>query len=156
MRIISMSHVMLCWPQKSSISCVSGRPPMSEPEKERRRKISGNAATGSGFLGRADQHQVAVALQQVEVGVDVVRGGHGIQDEIEAAGLRRHLGLVLGDDHLVGAEAFGVATLPGDVVNSTTWAPKARANLTPMWPRPPRPTMPTFWPGPTFQWRSGE
>ncbi|KAG1264606.1 hypothetical protein G6F66_014195 [Rhizopus arrhizus] len=25
-----------------------------------------------------------------------------------------------------------------------------------MWPRPPRPITPTFWPGPTFQWRSGD
>jgi hypothetical protein len=51
MRIISMSLVMLCCPQKSSISCVSGRPPISEPENDRRRKISGKAATGSGFSG---------------------------------------------------------------------------------------------------------
>jgi hypothetical protein len=51
MRIISMSLVMLCWPQKSSISCVSGRPPMSEPERSGGRKISGKAATGSGFSG---------------------------------------------------------------------------------------------------------
>src|ERR1035438_10404036 len=34
--------------------------------------------------------------------------------------------------------------LPGEVVKSTMWAPKARANFTPMWPRPPRPTTPTF------------
>jgi hypothetical protein len=37
---------------------------------------SANAATGSGLLGRADERQVAVALEQVEVGVDVVIGGH--------------------------------------------------------------------------------
>ena len=47
-------------------------------------------------------------------------------------------------------------TFFGEVVKSTTCAPKALANLTPMWPRPPRPMMPTFMPGPTFQWRSGE
>src|SRR5512137_1096056 len=45
--------------------------------------------------------------------------------------------------------------LDGEVVNTTTCAPKARANFTPMWPRPPRPTTPTFWPGPTFQRRIG-
>ena len=48
------------------------------------------------------------------------------------------------------------AVLPGEVVNNTTCAPMAWAILTPMWPSPPRPTMPTFWPGPTFQCFSGE
>src|SRR5260370_5844633 len=48
------------------------------------------------------------------------------------------------------------STLFGEVVNCTTCAPNAWANLTPMWPRPPSPTIPTFCPGPTFQWRSGE
>ena len=45
---------------------------------------------------------------------------------------------------------------PGEVVKSTTRAPKALASFTAMWPSPPKPTTPTFWPGPTFQRRSGE
>ena len=48
------------------------------------------------------------------------------------------------------------ATLPGEVVKSTTCAPNERASFTPMWPNPPRPMMATFWSLPTFQWRSGE
>ena len=48
------------------------------------------------------------------------------------------------------------SALPGEVVNSTTCAPNARANFTPMCPSPPRPTTPTFCPAPTFQCRSGE
>ena len=44
----------------------------------------------------------------------------------------------------------------GDVVNTTTCAPNARANFTPMCPRPPSPTTPTFFPLVTFQWRIGE
>ncbi len=63
---------------------------------------------------------------------------------------------VAGDDDFVGAEAEGVLFLPGEVVKTTTWAPKAWANLTPMWPRPPRPTTPTFLPLVTPQWRIGE
>jgi methylenetetrahydrofolate dehydrogenase (NADP+)/methenyltetrahydrofolate cyclohydrolase len=52
--------------------------------------------------------------------------------------------------------ACASAGLPGEVVKSPTCAPKALANLTAMWPRPPNPTIPTFWPDPTFQRRSGE
>ncbi|KAG1389291.1 hypothetical protein G6F58_013315 [Rhizopus delemar] len=48
------------------------------------------------------------------------------------------------------------APFSGVVVIITTCAPSALANFTPMWPRPPRPITPTFWPGPTFQWRSGD
>ena len=46
--------------------------------------------------------------------------------------------------------------LPGEVVNSVVCAPIAWASLSPMWPRPPRPTTPTREPSPTPQWRSGE
>ena len=46
--------------------------------------------------------------------------------------------------------------LPGEVVKTTTWAPNAWANFTPMWPSPPRPTTPTFLPLVTPQWRIGE
>ena len=51
---------------------------------------------------------------------------------------------------------FASAVLPGEVVKSTTSAPKAFANLTAMCPSPPRPTTPTFCPLLTFQCRSGE
>ena len=78
---------MPCWPQKSSISCVSGEaadhgagkltPLRNQAERGHRQRL----------LGRADQHQSAVALQQVEIGVDVVLGGNGIEDEVEAAGV---------------------------------------------------------------------
>src|ERR1035438_7235536 len=55
-----------------------------------------------------------------------------------------------------GRAQFPASFLPGEVVKTTTCAPKARANLTAMCPRPPRPTTPTFCPGPTFQWRNGD
>ena len=46
---------------------------------------------------------------------------------------------------------------PGkNVVMTTTCAPIAFAIFTAIWPKPPIPTIPTFLPGPTFQWRSGE
>ena len=40
---------------------------------------------------RTHEAEVSVAAQQVEIGVDVVVGGDGIEDEVEAAGVFRHL-----------------------------------------------------------------
>src|SRR5206468_2554799 len=51
MGITSTSAVMLWAPQKSSISCVSGMPPIIEPEKLRRRAIRLNAGTARGSAG---------------------------------------------------------------------------------------------------------
>lgn len=65
------------------------------------------------FVGRADHGEGAVDLQQVEIGVHVVRGGDGVQDEIEAVGVFGHVGLVLRDDRADRAEAFGVRRLAG-------------------------------------------
>src|SRR5580704_4864540 len=47
----STSEVMLCAPQKSSISWVSGRPPMGEPERLRRLNRSPKGESASGFSG---------------------------------------------------------------------------------------------------------
>ena len=88
-------------------------PPMSEPERLRRPKIRPKAETGSGFVRRADEGEVAVAAEQVDVGVDVVIGGDGVEDEVEAAGVLLHLVGVAGDDDFVGAEAEGVLLLAG-------------------------------------------
>lgn len=46
------------------------------------------------LIGRADHCEGAVDLQQVEIGVHVVRGGDGVQDEIEAVGVFGHVGFV--------------------------------------------------------------
>ena len=107
----STSAVMLCWPQKSSISWVSGMPPMGDPEKLRRLKISPKTETGSGFVGRADHGNVAVAAEQVDIRVNVVVGGNGVEDEIEAAGVLLHFIGVAGDDHFIGAQAARVVLL---------------------------------------------
>ena len=44
----------------------------------------------------------------------------------------------------------------GDVLRTVTSAPSDAANLTPMCPSPPSPTIATFCPFPTFQCRNGE
>ena len=62
--IISISEVMLCSPQKSSISCVSLIPPINEPASWRRRKISGKAATGAGSGGAPTSVKVPSPFQQ--------------------------------------------------------------------------------------------
>src|SRR6058998_2615837 len=47
----SISAVMLCLPQKSSISCVSAMPPIIEPERLRRLGMRPNAGTRKGSAG---------------------------------------------------------------------------------------------------------
>ena len=74
------------------------------PEEQRKGR------NGKRLLRRADKGDVAVAAKQVDVGVDVVIGGDGIEDEVEAAGVLLHLVGVAGDDDLVGAR--GAVRLP--------------------------------------------
>ena len=66
---------------------------------------------GQRLLRRADEGDVAVAAEQVDVGVDVVIGGDGVEDEVEAAGVLLHLVGVAGDDDFVGTEAERVFLL---------------------------------------------
>lgn len=65
------------------------------------------------FVGRADHGEGTVDLQQVEIGVHVVRGGDGVQDEIEAVGVFGHVGFVFRDDRSGRAEALGIRRLAG-------------------------------------------
>ena len=109
----STSAVMLCLPQKSSISWVSAMPPMGEPEKLRRPQDEAEGGDGQRLLGRADEGEVAVAAEQVDIGVDVVIGGDGVEDEVEAAGVLLHLVGIARDDDFVGAEAERVFLLAG-------------------------------------------
>src|SRR3990172_12730175 len=60
---------------------------------------------GERLRRRADEGDVAVSAQELDVGADVVIGGDGVEDEGEAAGVPLHLVGVAGDDGLVGAEA---------------------------------------------------
>lgn len=58
---------------------------MGEPERLRRPRMRPNAETAMGFLGCADKGDVAVAAEEVDIRVDVVIGGDGVEDEVEAA-----------------------------------------------------------------------
>ena len=69
--------------------------------------------TRSGFCGSADKGEVAVDAEQIDIGVDVVIGGDGVEDEVEAAGVLLHLVGVARDDDFVGAEAERVFLLAG-------------------------------------------
>src|ERR1044072_8013965 len=51
--------------------------------------------------------------EEVEIGVDVVLGGDGVEDEVEAAGVFLHLVGVAGDDDVVGSESKRVFFLVG-------------------------------------------
>ena len=68
---------------------------------------------GERLLWRADEGDVAVAAEQVEIGVDVVIGGDRVENEVEAAGVLPHLVGVARHDDLVGAEAERVFLLAG-------------------------------------------
>jgi len=57
--------------------------------------------------------QDAVATEQVEIGLDVVIGGDGVEDEVKAASVLLHLVGVARDDDFVGAEAERVFLLVG-------------------------------------------
>ena len=45
----------------------------------------GEGRDGQRLFRRADQGDVAISAEQVDVGVDVVIGGDGVEDEVEAA-----------------------------------------------------------------------
>ena len=45
----------------------------------------GSARQPVRLVGRADEREVAVALEEVEIGVEVVLGGDGVEDEQELA-----------------------------------------------------------------------
>ncbi|MNL09399.1 hypothetical protein D3C87_1301590 [compost metagenome] len=62
---------------------------------------------------RAHQRHGAVQRQQRHVGIHVVADGNRVQQEVEAAGVRRHCLGVARDQHFVGAQALGVAALVG-------------------------------------------
>ena len=141
-----MSEVMLCLPQKSSISCVSLMPPMSEPREILPAKDQAADVDGKRFGRNTDLRERAVAFQQGEIGVDVVLRRHRVEDEMKTVGLLFHFVFIFGIDDFIRAEPQGILTLFADVVKTTTCAPKAFASFTPMWPSPPRPTTPTFWP----------
>ena len=57
-----------------------------------------------GLVRCADQAERSVPLEHREIGIEVVRRGHGVEDEIEPAAVALHLLRVPGDDHLVGAK----------------------------------------------------
>jgi hypothetical protein len=108
------------------------------------------------LLGDADETEVAVAAEQLDEGVDVVVGGDAVENEVEATGVFARLVGVFEITTSSAPRRSASSTLFGEVVKTTVCAPSAFANLTPMWPRPPRPTMPTFLPVVTPQWWSGE
>ena len=105
-----------------------------------------NAETGIGFAGAPTMVKLPSSVSRLEIGVDVVLGGDAVEDEVEAPGVLLHLVGVAGEDHLVGTEPQSVLLLAGRGREDDDVRPEAWANLTPMWPSPPRPTTPTFFP----------
>lgn len=65
------------------------------------------------LLRRTNERDVAVAPEELDVGVDVVLGGNSVEDEIKAACMLLHLVRISGDDDFVGAEAERIFLLIG-------------------------------------------
>ncbi len=59
-------------------------------------------------LRRADQRHIAVALQQGDKRVEIVLRRYGIQDEIEAVSVLRHLIRIFRDHDFIRAQALAV------------------------------------------------
>ena len=87
-------------------------PPMAEPVSALAAEDQG-AAAHRRFDRRqhADQHHGAVALEQRQIGIDVMADRNGVEQEIEAAGSRLHRRRIGRHQHLVGAEPRGVLAL---------------------------------------------
>src|ERR1051325_4021578 len=102
MLIFSMSQVMPRSAQKSSISWVSAMPPISEPARRCRQRIRLNAPRGT------EQAECAVALEQIEIHVEVVFRGHSIDDEVESFRARVHRVFILGNHDFMRAETLRV------------------------------------------------
>jgi hypothetical protein len=78
-----------------------------------------------GLRGSADKGKVAVEAEQVEIGVDVVLGGDGVEDEVEAAGVL-FISPALRETTTSSAPRRSASSfLLGEVVKTTTWAPNA-------------------------------
>ena len=78
----------------------------------RRLRISPKTFGDGCGLGRGtDQGHRAVPLEQLQIGIEVVRRRHGVEDEIELAGEARHGVRVGGDADLVRTQALAIGDL---------------------------------------------
>ena len=68
---------------------------------------------GERLRRRADKGEITIQAEQVDIGIDIVIGGDGIEDEVEAAGVLLHLVGMTRDHGFVGAEAERVFLLAG-------------------------------------------
>jgi hypothetical protein len=88
-------------------------PPMLEPERLRAAHDEAECRDTQGLCGSADKGKVPVAAEQVDIGGNVVLGGDGVENEVEAAGVLFHLVRIARNDDLVGAEAERVLLFVG-------------------------------------------
>ena len=87
----STSAVMLCLPAEIEHLLGFGDAADGRAGEAAASEDQAEGGDGERLLRRADQGDVAVAAEQVDVGVDVVIGGDGVEDEVEAAGVLLHL-----------------------------------------------------------------
>src|SRR5262245_19264854 len=71
----------------------------------------GDAGRRMQIVWNTSEAERSISLEQLEVGVQVVRRCDRIQDKVEAVQMLFHLAGVLRDDHLVCAQAPGILNL---------------------------------------------
>src|SRR6185312_11891997 len=138
--------------QKSSISCVSARPPISAPASDRRPMISGNPATASGRSGTPTSTIAPSEFSMFRYGFT----SSAAETVLTIKSKPFACAIAAASLEITVASAprrFASLTLPWLRVNSATSAPIACASFTAMCPNPPSPITPTFLPGPARQRR---
>ena len=86
-------------------------PPMADPASLRRPMIRLNAGTSRGSAGAPTNVRFPSTPSRVEIGVDVVIGGNGVDDEVETAGVLFHFVGIPRNNDFIGAEAERVVLL---------------------------------------------
>ena len=128
---------MLCSPQNRASpafgKAADGRTGKTSPPHDQAKRRNSQRR-----LWRADKGEVAIAAQQIEVGIDVVIGGDSVEDKIEASACFSISSAFRETTISSAPRRSASSVLSGEVVNTTTWAPSAWANFTPMCPRPPK------------------
>ena len=152
----SISHVIPRSAQKSSISCVSAIPPINEPTRLRRRRTRGITLIASGSAGMPTKVNAPSRFNSFRYAFKSCFPDAVSRMKSKLFSCRFIASSSRDSTTSCAPNRFASPALPGEVVKSTTSAPKAFANFTAICPSPPSPTTPTFWPLPTFQCRIGE
>jgi len=70
-------------------------------------------AEGQWSCGSADHGERSIALEEIDVGIDIVGRGNGVKNEVEGIEMFLHLSAIGGDDDFMCAQAGSVGSFLG-------------------------------------------